>query len=159
MKQKLKRTETETEHIMGFLSSLGNSRYLKKEDANPTPLLLTIAGAKEENVSMEGESQKIKTVLYFQETSKGFVLGKVTGEQIASFLGDPGESPVAWFGKKIVLYCDPNVMMKGKIVGGLRVRQPRNAAQLVTQATHAASAQRQVPTPPPVDPDEDNIPY
>lgn len=147
---------------MGFLASLGNSRFLKKEDASPKPLLLTITSAGQENVAMEGEREKIKTILYFKETDKGFVLGKTTGEQIASFLGDPGDTPDRWFGKQIVLYCDPNVMMKGKLVGGLRVRQPRIPQGQTANpawpqpAQAAAQPQTSAPQPPPED---DDIPF
>jgi len=113
---------------MSFIDKLGNSKYLKKESALPTPLLLTIKEICEEDVAMDGEPEKLKQVVYFTEVDKGFVLGKVTGQQIASFLGNPGNDPTPWYGKKIVLYCDPNVTMKGKLVGGLRVRAPRGPA-------------------------------
>jgi len=150
---------------MSFLNSLGNSKYLKKEDAVPQPLLLTITGCEEENVMMENEPEKFKKVLYFAESDKGFVLGPTTGGQIASFLGDPGDDVTKWFGKKIVLFCDKTVMMGHKLVGGLRVREPRNqgrgpqqppAQQRQQAAPPAQIGQRQ---PPPIEPDEDNIPY
>lgn len=144
---------------MGFLANLANSRYLKKEDAMPTPILLTIAEIKEENVAMDNEPPKMKQVAYFKETDKGFVIGKVTGSQMASFLGDPGDTPVAWYGKQIVLYCDPNVMMKGKLVGGLRVRAPRGAAAVASQqTTFRQPVQTGAPKPPPQE-EEDNVPY
>lgn len=125
----------------------------------PTPLLLTISEIIEQNVAMDNEAEKRKQVIYFEETPKGFVLGKVTGQQVASFLGDPGEDAKAWYGKKIVLYCDLNVMMKGQLVGGLRVRAPRGAA--AAQPTTPAATTRPVngaPKPPPVE-DGDDIPY
>jgi hypothetical protein len=145
---------------MGFLNKLGNSKYLKKEDAQPTPLLLTITEICEENVAMENEPDKFKQVVYFAETDKGFVLGKTTGQQIASFLGDPGDNPTAWYGQKIVLFCDPSVTMRGDVVGGLRVRQPRGQAQAPAPAQQPP--QRQAPAPrapqgPP--PEEDDVPY
>jgi len=143
---------------MSFLNKLANSRYLKKEDAMPTPLLLTIAEIREENVAMDNEPEKIKMVVYFRETQKGFVLGKTTGTQIASFLGDPGPTPTAWYGKQIVLYCDPNVMMRGQLVGGLRVRAPRGAAAAQPQQRPVQqTAPVNTPKPPPVE--EDDVPY
>lgn len=157
-------TETELEkENMSFLATLGSSRYLKKEDATPTPLLLTIKNHQVEDVSQEGEPEKMKTVLYFYETEKGFVLGPTTGNQIASFLGDPGEDPRPWYNKKIVLYNDPNVTMKGKLVGGLRVRAPRNQPPAQQQAPPPQQppprpAVRQQPPPPPADTD-DTFPF
>lgn len=147
---------------MSFLNKLGNSKFLKKEDAMPNPLLLTIQEIREEDVSMEGEPEKLKQVAYFAEVEKGFVLGKTTGEQIASFLGDPGDDPRLWYGKKIVLYCDPNVTMKGKLVGGVRVRAPRGpAATSVNQTPGQVLQQPQRPKaqlmPPPVE--DDDVPF
>lgn len=130
---------------MGFLAQVSNSRYLKKEDALPTAMLLTITGAKRENVAPQGEREKVKVVLYFAETEKGFVLGSVTAGQIASFLGDPGETPEKWFGQKIVLFCDPTVMMGPKQVGGLRVRAPRNQGATGQQQNTATSWQQAQP--------------
>lgn len=109
---------------MSFLNTLGSSRFLKKEDVG-AGMVFTVKGAAKEDVSQEDEPEKIKVVLYFEESEKGLVLGVTVGNQIASFLGDPGESPRAWYGKKIELYNDTNVTMKGKIVGGIRARQPR----------------------------------
>lgn len=143
---------------MGFLNKLGNSKYLKKEDCLPTPKLLTISEIVEEDVSMENEPEKMKQVVYFTEEEKGFVLGKTTGEQIASFLGDPGENPATWYGHKIVLYCDPNVTMHGKVVGGLRVRQPRNQAPAPAAQPRPDAAPRSVQAPPPED-STDDVPF
>lgn len=145
---------------MSFLNKLGNSRFLKKEDTMPTPLLLTIAEIREENVAMVNEAPKMKQVVYFAESDKGFVLGKVTGQQIASFLGDPGDNPRAWYGKRIVLYCDPNVTMASKLVGGIRVRAPRGpAATPVNQPMPTSTPVHPRHNPPPPPAEEDDVPY
>jgi hypothetical protein len=128
---------------MGFLTQIGNSRFLAKGDADAKDLLLTITGAKRENVAAPGEQPKQKVVLYFAETEKGMVLGKTTANQIASFLGDPGETPEKWFGQKIVVFHDRTVIMRGECVGGLRVRQPRNQPQQPS----ATSWQQAAPQP------------
>lgn len=144
---------------MGFLAQVGNSRYLAKGDADAKDLLLTITGAKRENVSPPGEQPKQKVVLYFAEVEKGLVLGKTTANQIASFLGDPGETPEKWFGHKIVVFHDKTVMMKGECVGGLRVRQPRNQTAAQQQSQQSATSWQQAQPRPAAPPASSNDNY
>ena len=61
-----------------------------------------------------------------------------------------------WVGHKIVLYHDPTVSFGGKLVGGIRVRMPRNA-----KAAPAKAAPKPAPEEPKdFDPDnDDGIPF
>lgn len=156
---------------MGFYDSLGSSRFLRKEDAgapNSPGLLLTITEGTRENVAKDNEEPKFKLVLWFSETDKGFAVGPFTGRQIGSFLGEPEQNDkcaTIWYGHKIVLFHDPNVMMGNKLVGGIRVRQPRNQPVQGQSGQVQQPPQRQaVPAPQPASrpappPEDDDVPW
>jgi len=73
---------------------------------------------------MEGEPEKLRWVLYFDEAEKGLVLNSTNAQIIGQFLGS--EETDTWTGKKVVLYDDPSVAFGHKLVGGIRARAPRN---------------------------------
>ncbi len=91
--------------------------------------------------------------MHFQEVDKPCVLNSTNGQIIASIT--KSEDTDNWAGHKIVLYDDPNVSFGGKLVGGIRVRAPRNVAPPVQSApsqnpqTRALSQAAQVVPPPP----------
>lgn len=127
-------------------SEMRSSKFLKQDDL-PSPVLWTVEGLEKHNVAKEGAEPEHKWCLSFAECDKPLVLNS-TNIQLAEriFGSDDTDN---WVGKKIVLYVDPNVSYAGKIVGGIRVRAPK-------QPQKAAP-----PPPPPVqqDVEDDDIPF
>jgi hypothetical protein len=113
---------------MPKVSDLKNSKYLKKEDVKP-PVLVTIAGWEYVDVSMESEPASMRYILTFEEAVKPLVLNQTKGAVIEAMTGkDDFED---WIGHQIVLYEDPTIMYKGKIVGGIGVRPPKGQAPAI----------------------------
>jgi len=108
---------------MPTVNDLKQSRFLTKGDV-ARPLLLTIAGYHEENVALSGEPPEKKWCLDFHEISKPLVLNSTKGQIIEQICGSDDFDN--WIGRKIVVEVDPNISMRGKVVGGLSVRAPRN---------------------------------
>ena len=105
------------------INQLAESKYLRKEDAG-TGILVTIDKITQENVAKEGADPELKWCLHFVETEKPMVLNSTNGKIIASII--KSEETDDWHGHKVVLYHDPNVSFGGKLIGGIRVRAPRN---------------------------------
>lgn len=125
------------------IGEMKESKYLKKEEVGKGKLF-TIKELKKENVAGDNQETDEKFVLYFYEAQKGMVLNWTNIQLIAQAVGS--DETDGWPGKKIVLYEDPNVSFGGKLVGGIRVRAPRQAEP----------PQAVAPTPPPFD---DDIPF
>ena len=125
------------------ISQLKNSQFLKKEDVG-VGVLVTISNCTEENVALPGAPQEMKWALHFAELEKPLILNQTNGTLIQTITGSPESDD--WVGKKIVLYSDPSIMYAGKLVGGIRVRAPRN------QPAKSAKAQ---PEPQPDEPPDD----
>lgn len=117
---------------MPKFSQMNKGSYLKKEDF-PSPVLLTVMRYTEENVAREGEPAEMKWVVHFAELDRGMVLNPTNQNLMQAATGcEDSESTV---GKKVVVFTDPNVSMGGKLVGGLRIRAPRNQAPIVLPKT------------------------
>jgi hypothetical protein len=99
------------------------SKFLKKEDVDP-PVLATIAGIKRVNVAKEGAEPEMKWSASFEQLDKPLVLNSTNLQIIAQVCGS--DDSEEWVGHKIVLFHDPNVSFGGKLVGGIRVRAPKN---------------------------------
>ena len=112
---------------MASINDLKTSKFLKKEDVG-RGVLVTIREVKQENVAKEGAEPEMKFTLHFEELEKPMVLNSTNGQIIAKITGidDPIED---WAGHQIVLYEDPNVSFAGKLVGGIRVRAPKQTVQ------------------------------
>lgn len=104
------------------------SKYFKGTDTDERGMLLTIKNWVYENMALEDKLPEFKWVVFFRESDKGLVIGPVNRDLIKAALGI--DKPAQSIGKKIVVYLDPTVQMKGKVVGGLRVRAPRLSAPL-----------------------------
>lgn len=144
---------------MPTTDDLKQSRFLTKGDVTP-PKLLTIKSYRYADISQEGEAADNQYLLFFQETEKPMVLKSVNGDLITMALGTNDFD--RWIGHQIVLYVDPNVTMKGKVVGGIRCRAPKTkvapspAAAPVPPPAPPAPA----PAPPvPAEPDSDDVPF
>lgn len=107
------------------INQLKDSKFLKKEDCGQG-ILVTIKGLTQENIAMEGQAQEMVWLLHFMENVKPLVFKPVNQQLTALAVGS--EETDDWIGKKIVLFHDPTITMSGKIVGGIRVRAPRNQA-------------------------------
>jgi hypothetical protein len=127
------------------VNDLKQSRFLTKNDCG-TGILVTIKEVVQENVSADGEAEEMHWCMYFDETEKPLILKPVNGALLQSILGS-GESD-DWIGRKVVLFEDKTVMMKGKITGGIRIRAPRNQ-QPARPAAARPSPVAGTPTPRP----------
>jgi hypothetical protein len=125
------------------ISQLKESKFLKKEDCG-TGILVTIQSVSQENIAKEGAEPEHKWVLHFRETEKPMVLNSTNGQLIAKIIGS--DETDDWTGHKIVAYEDPNISFAGKIVGGIRVRAPKNQV-------------KPAPAKPLAEPGEDDVPF
>ena len=100
------------------------SRFLKKEDV-PAPVLVTISAITHEQV--DKDTDEWKWSMHFAEFEKPLALNS-TNIQVAGIACGSDDTD-DWINKKIVLYTDPNVSFAGKIVGGLRLRAPKQQAK------------------------------
>ena len=111
---------------MPDVSALKKSNFLSKSDIGPNGSLFTVVRCEQVDVAKEGAKPEMKYALILSETEKPFILNSTNGQIIAQFTGRNNTDD--WGGVKIVIYFDPNVSFGGKLVGGLRVRAPRNQA-------------------------------
>lgn len=128
------------------ISGLKQSKFLTRADVGRGKLV-TIQRVFQENVAKEGAPEEMRWCIEFGEAEKPMVLNSTNGQIIASIT--KSEETDNWTGCKIVLYDDPNVSFGGKLVGGIRVRAPRNQP-----ATTAAAVRPQAPratAPPPTE--------
>jgi hypothetical protein len=133
------------------------SNYIQKSDL-VTPQLLTILRVTEEDVSMNDQPTDMKFVIHFKEDFKPWVPGISMLEMIHHITGDGDvdhwdHAYRADHGLpelKIVMYVDPNVAFRGKIVGGIRCRPPKPGYQAPVDETQSNTE------PPPTN---DDIPF
>lgn len=107
---------------MPKVSDMIVSKFLRKEDFDEDRVM-TIRGVKLED--MPGDDGQQKWVLYFREEQKGMALNVTTIRVLEKAFGDDSDN---WVGKKVKVYVDPNVSFGGRVVGGLRLMPPKNAA-------------------------------
>ncbi len=115
---------------MPMIGKYSQSKYLKGSDF-PQPALVTIDRCTEENVAKENEQKRIRCILYFAELEKGLAMNKTNLVRVAKITGS--ENTDDWPGHKVVIYYDEDVEMGGEIVGGLRVRAPKQVAKQVSK--------------------------
>ena len=103
---------------MPEISTMGNSRYLKKEEL-VAPTEYTVTEVVNENVAMENEAPAMKWVARFEEIDKGLVLNKTNLDNGAYVSGKTNTDD--WGGEKFTLFNDQSVMFNGKR-GGIRIQ-------------------------------------
>lgn len=113
------------------ISALKQSKFLTRVEVG-RGMLVTIREVFQENVAKEGAPEELRWCMSFDEAEKPMVLNSTNGQIIAGILKN--EDTDHWVGHKIVLYDDPNVSFGGKLVGGIRVRAPRNQAPAASPA-------------------------
>ena len=109
---------------MPNINQMVQSKYLKTADV-PDPVIVTVQGVKQVNMSKEDEAPELKWAIKFVEIDKPMVLN-TTNIHVAAkvFQSDNTDE---WRGKEIILYTDPNVSFGGQVVGGLRFRGQEKA--------------------------------
>ena len=97
------------------------SRFLSKENVTPA-ITFTIDTVTIEKLS---DDERPKPVISFlEEDSKPMIINNSNWMTIESIHGEESND---WHGKRIELFNDPTVMYSGKRIGGIRVREARNA--------------------------------
>lgn len=97
------------------------SNYLSKEDCDP-PVLAEIAYMTQDEI--EGDrGTETRAVLHFNGDLKPMILNNTNKELLKAITGARTVSEVR--GKKIVCYNDPSIMFGKKMVGGIRIRAPK----------------------------------
>lgn len=91
--------------------------YLEGEELKGSTLTLTIEDIRQEKMKSRKGKEESKWVLYFQETSKGFVMNKTNAKRIAILYG---KMTGDWAGKQITLYTE-EVRAFGETHNALRV--------------------------------------
>jgi len=133
-------------------SEMRESKFLKKEDVG-AGALFAVAGCEQHNVAKEGAEPELRWCLSFEESDKPLVLNSTNIQLCESICGSDDTDD--WIGKKIVLYADPTVQYRGKVVGGIRVRAPKKAAMMPVK-----SIKKPVAAPEPAEMlDESDIPF
>lgn len=102
------------------VSELTASKYLSKTDFEDDQTVI-IKGIRVEELDDNGQ-KKEKTVCYFREHAKGMILNVTSLRVLAQSFGDETDD---WRGRQVIVYTDPNVSFGGRIVGGLRLRIPK----------------------------------
>lgn len=109
---------------MPKVSEMIQSKFLRKEDFDEDRIM-TIKGVKFED--MPGDDGQQKWVLYFREEAKGMALNVTTIRVLEAAFGDDSDH---WIGNKVKVYVDPNVSFAGRVVGGLRLRTPKQGPKV-----------------------------
>jgi hypothetical protein len=94
------------------------SKYLSKEDVM-IPITAIIASLYREEFESDEEGKKTKTIMAFEGDIKPIIVNTTNWTLLEAVYGEESD---AWVGKPVELYCDPTVMYKGKVTGGVRVR-------------------------------------
>lgn len=139
---------TQEEYDMALVKDMIQSKYLAKPDFEEDQTC-TIKGVKQENLAKDDQNEELRWVLYFRDAPapKGMVMNVTTIRVLEQAFGGDTDR---WVGNKVIVYVDPNVSFGGKVVGGLRLRIPKQKA---AQAPSNAA-------PPPADEDfNDDVPF
>lgn len=124
-------------------SEMRESKFLKQAEVSK-PVLWTVHGIEKVNVAKEGADPEYKWAMNFHESDKPLVLNAVNIQLAEKIFGS--DDTDHWVNKRVVLYVDPTVMYAGKVVGGIRLRAPK-------QGSVAA------PPPPVQELTDDDIPF
>lgn len=132
------------------IAGLKQSKFLTRQDVGKGALLTIKGDVYQENVAKEGAPEELRWCLDFDEAEKPFVVNSTNGQLIAQITGS--QETENWNGHKVVLYDDPSVSFGGKLVGGIRVRAPRQPATGPIPSGIKPAAAKPAPPPPEYDP-------
>lgn len=121
---------------------------MKKEDVG-VGKLLTIGRIAQENVAQEGQPQENKCIVYWVEAEKPMVLNATNAQIIADITGIEDNIEHNWPNTRVVVFNDHNIMFKGKLTGGIRVRAPKQQTGQQQAPGFSQAVQPQAVTPPP----------
>jgi hypothetical protein len=96
---------------------------LNKDDF-PEEQTLQITEVKEEMVGQSDNADQRLVVYTTRYMKRGLVLNKTNAKALKAICGssDTDTWPENWF----TVFIDPNVVMRGKVVGGIRVKEATN---------------------------------
>ena len=129
-----------------------NSKYITKEDCDP-PILVQIFKMTTDQIDGDFGLED-KAVLHFHGDVKPMILGPVNKEMLKAITGATNVGEVK--NHQIVLFNDPTVMFKGKLVGGVRMRA---AVQSPVAAPIPAPISEPIARGLPTEDFNDDIPY
>lgn len=86
-----------------------------------------VEGKKDSGIVVAGKRISAN-IAYFKEDIKPLVVNATNGKILRSFAKDHSPMVEDWAGLVIELYIDPNVKMKGDIVGGIRIKPAQPTA-------------------------------
>lgn len=124
----------EKEKNMNATDLFPPSEYLRSEDVEEAggELQLTIKGIGRKEYEEEDGTHTVKGQLTFNELPKKLTLNVTNTHALMTMYGEQNID-VNWVGKTVILYVDPNVKNRGKIVKGLRIRVIDPQQDAVTQ--------------------------
>jgi hypothetical protein len=106
--------------------------YLTKEDFDPEVVCEVDRVELRELVDPTTGKRKSKPVIFVKNPSqsldirRGVVLNVTNWDTMEIITGQLDSD--AWAGTRICIFHDPNVMMRGESVGGIRIRKPPEAS-------------------------------
>lgn len=125
------------------------SKYLKQSDVDGV-VRVSIASLKKVNVARDDEDPEYRWTAKFHELPKPMVLNVTNLKRLAKALGDDTDN---WLDEPVELYVDADIEFGGNIVGGLRLRGiPRKGIA-------KAATKYDERNPPPVDGDDNSVPF
>ena len=101
---------------------LGGGSFMTTDDVRGGPKVVKIRAFTREKVGDEDDA-KLESICYFEGNAKPLVVRKTVLDQIRAVT--QADTPQEAIGKTIELHLDPTVTYKGKVTGGVRVREPR----------------------------------
>ena len=104
------------------LSTLKNSSFLTKDDVGRAGVNLVIKNVIMDSVGMPGQEETKPTIIWVDDRYKPMVLNQTNLAILSTMY--PADDTDEWIGKAVNVYEDPLVQFAGKIVGGLRLREP-----------------------------------
>lgn len=130
------------------VSQIKESKFLKKEDVGRAGVVLTISKLNQVDVAKQGEEAEMQYALHFEEVEKPLILKPTNAQLIGAILGI--EETDNWPGHQICVYEDPSIMYAGKMVGGIRVKDPEDAPNAIRYAPQNQQPPQRLPQRAPI---------
>jgi hypothetical protein len=137
------------------VNQIKQSNFLTKHDVGKGTLVTIKGDVFQQNVAKEGAPEEHKYCIAFDELEKPMVLNSTNAQLIAQITGS--QESENWNGHKLVLYEDPSISFGGKLVGGIRVRAPRQPTTRPVPSGIRPPAPKPVPRPEP-EPELESLP-
>ena len=118
------------------------SKYLKADDLNGKPVVLTIQAAKEEVLKTPDGKEQTKVVVYFKGMRKGLPLNMTNFDSIVAITGR--DDSTDWPGFAVEAY-PTKVEMKGKMTDAIRLREPEQADMIAKAKTKPKTRTKRLP--------------